>query len=65
LTSRKNSEASNLEFATKKTKYFVTATGVSPFALTTQVLGEPEWTPALLKERQKALIAELAKLWRL
>lgn len=65
LTRRKNSEASNYEFDVKKDKYFKTKTGTSPFALTTQVLSEQMWTPALLKERQDKLVGVLAKLWRL
>lgn len=65
LTRRKNSEASNYDFELKKHKYFATKSGVSPFALTTQVLGEDEWTPALLEKRQAALVSALAALWRL
>jgi len=65
LTRRKNSEASNYEFDVKKEKYFATQTGISPFVLTTQVLSESKWTPALLDERQKTLVLSLAKLWRL
>jgi Protein of unknown function DUF262/Protein of unknown function (DUF1524) len=44
LTRRMNAAAGNLEFEEKKTKYFTT-NGVCPFALTTQVLNEREWTP--------------------
>jgi hypothetical protein len=65
LTRRKNSEASNYEFAEKKEKYFKTRSGVSPFALTTQVLNTHEWTPALLQQRQGELVNALATLWRL
>lgn len=65
LTRRKNSEASNYEFATKKEKYFATKTGISPFALTTQILAEDTWTPALLDERQKILVSHLSMLWKL
>lgn len=54
LSQRKNSEAQNYDFATKKTKYF----GRKPttFALTTQVLAEKEWTRAVLERRQSALM---------
>jgi hypothetical protein len=39
LSRRKNSEANNYDFETKRTKYFQSAkTGVANFALTTQVL---------------------------
>lgn len=65
LTRRKNSEASNYEFNAKKERYFSTKTGVSPFVLTTQVLGESEWTPALLEQRQAALVSVLSRLWNL
>lgn len=65
LTQRKNSEASNFEFGVKKEKYFTTASGVSPFALTTQVLHQTEWTPELLEQRQGDCISILAHLWRL
>jgi hypothetical protein len=65
LTRRKNSQASNYEFDVKKEKYFATAGGVSPFVLTTQVLQQATWTPAVLEARQEALVDTLAKLWRL
>ncbi|HEY8312157.1 MAG TPA: DUF262 domain-containing HNH endonuclease family protein, partial [Gemmatimonadaceae bacterium] len=48
LTRAKNREAYNYSFATKKRKYFATKDGVSPFALTTQVLQEDEWTPQVV-----------------
>ncbi len=65
LSRRKNSEASNYEFDVKKEKYFKTKSGTSPFALTTQALGEATWTPSLLGQRQSQLVDALAKLWRL
>jgi hypothetical protein len=65
LTRRKNSEASNYEFDTKKEKYFSTNTGVSPFVLTTQVITEKAWTPTLLEKRQKSLLSSFSTLWRL
>lgn len=65
LSRRKNSEAQNYDFQKKKEKYFTTNTGVSPFALTTQVLQEHEWTPAVIERRQKKLIAVLKQVWRL
>jgi hypothetical protein len=64
LTRRKNSEAGNLEFDPKKASYFSTK-GVSPFALTTQVLTAPTWTPDVLAARQQELLGALARLWRL
>ena len=65
LTHRKNSQASNLDFQEKKSKYFSTKAGVSNFALTSKVLSEPVWTLATLQRRQSDLIGEIAKLWRL
>jgi hypothetical protein len=65
MSRKKNSEAQNYDFATKKEKYFKSDKGVSPFVLTTQVLGENEWTPALLEMRQKSLLAKLVEIWSL
>lgn len=64
LSRRKNSSAQNYEFEKKKTAYF-TKDGVSPFAITTQVIGENQWTPAVIKRRQKNLIDTISILWRL
>ena len=64
LSRRKNGSASNLDFGPKKTRYFARG-GVSPFALTTQVVNEEEWTPAVLMRRQDALVAKLKEEWRL
>ena len=64
LSRRKNSRASNWDFDRKKNEYFF-RDGVSMFALTTQVIGEPEWTPAILERRQKALLEALVDEWRL
>ncbi|MBD2538318.1 DUF262 domain-containing protein [Coleofasciculus sp. FACHB-SPT36] len=65
LSCYKNSEAQNYDFDVKKQKYFTTKKGVSPFALTTQVLMEQEWTPEVIEARQKKLIGVLQKVWRL
>lgn len=65
LSRRKNSEAQNYDFKKKKDKYFTTKTGVSPFALTTQVLQENEWTSAVIERRQQNLIGVLKQVWRL
>jgi hypothetical protein len=65
LTRRKNAQAGNLDFADKKVKYFSTRAGVSNFALTSQVLGEPVWTLDTLKHRQAELTGALETLWRL
>lgn len=65
LTHRKNSQASNADFAVKKERYFRGKGGGSPFVLTSQVLAEPVWTPDTLNRRQQALIARVAEAWRL
>jgi hypothetical protein len=65
LTRRKNSQAGNLEFLEKKSKYFSTRAGVSNFALTSKVLSETMWTPEILQRRQAELIGAVEVLWRL
>ncbi len=64
LSRRKNMRASNFDFERKKTEYFQ-RDGTSTFALTTNVIGEPEWTPQVLERRQEELIAALKREWRL
>lgn len=64
LSRRKNSQASNYEFEQKKGAYFQTG-GVAPFALTTEVVNESEWTPAILGQRQEKLLQTLRAYWRL
>ena len=64
LSRRKNAQAQNFDFERKKKEYFQRK-GISPFALTTQVLNEKQWTPAALTRRQETLVAALAKEWRL
>ena len=64
LSSRKNARASNYEFDRKKKEYFQKG-GVQTFALTTQVVDQAEWTPALLEDRQKQLLRKLEEEWRL
>lgn len=65
LSRKKNSAAQNYDFDTKKKKYFAGPGGVSPFAITTQVIHEKEWTPQVLENRQKSLVAKLRELWQL
>jgi hypothetical protein len=65
LSRKKNSEAQNFDFETKKDKYFKSDKGVSPFVLTTQVLGQPDWTPTVLQSRQEHLLEKLKSLWSL
>jgi len=65
LARRKNSSAQNYDFATKKDKYFTGKSKVSSYALTTEVLHTDSWTPAVVKARQKTLLARLFELWDL
>ncbi len=64
LSSRKNTRASNYEFNRKKTEYFQKG-GVQTFALTSQVVSQDEWTPAVLEARQNQLLNKLEEEWRL
>lgn len=65
LPRRKNSEASNWDFDEKKKKYFTSKKGVSTYALTSQVLKEQLWTPAVVERRHAELLTVLKKLWSL
>lgn len=65
LNRRKNSQASNLAFATKKSSYFKPDAGIAPFAVTVQVLDHEEWTPEVLQQRQRENVALLMAEWKL
>ena len=65
LNRRSNSRAQNYDFAVKKDKYFTSDQGVAVFALTTQVLKEPVWTPEVIADRQRYLVGTLAREWDL
>jgi hypothetical protein len=65
LSRQTNHEANNYDFAKKKSVYFSNRQGASPFALTSQVLRESAWTPAVLQKRQHELMSKLANYWRL
>ena len=64
LNFKKNSSASNKAFDAKVKTYF-TKGGVSPFALTTQAIGEKEWTPEVVQKRQEAVLGKLKEVWKL
>ncbi|HYU71174.1 MAG TPA: hypothetical protein VEL31_00720, partial [Ktedonobacteraceae bacterium] len=49
----------------KKGVYFSNRQGASPFALTSQVIQEPEWTPGVVQKRQHELVSKLAGYWNL
>ena len=65
LSRQKNSEAYNYDFSLKKSKYFISKNQTSPYVLTTQVLSQQEWTPAVLESRQKMLLEVFKKNWEL
>ena len=64
LSRKKNSEAQNYDFNKKKEKYF-SRESVAAFALTSQVLHESTWTPAVVDQRQSDSLQSLKKIWRL
>lgn len=64
LSRRKHTSASNWDFERKKREYFQRES-VVPFALTTRVINEAEWTPSVLQRRQSDLVSRLKAEWRL
>ncbi len=65
LSRKKNSEASNYDFDKKKQRYFRSSRGTTTFAITSQVLAEREWTPAVVARRQRECLAALKQVWSL
>jgi len=65
LTRRHNSEAQNYDFDKKKNTYFKGKNGTTSYPLTTQVIDVASWTPAVVEQRQKDLIAVFKKNWDL
>ena len=65
LDRKKNSSASNYDFAKKKNVYFKGKGTASPFVLTQEVRSEEKWTPAMLAERQRRLVDVLRSHWGL
>lgn len=64
LSRQKNTQAQNFDFERKKQEYFQKK-GVATFALTSQVLNQPQWTPSVLESRQSDLTGRLKAEWRL
>lgn len=64
LSRKKNSAASNRDFAWKKAAYF-TKGGTTAFALTTQVLQHADWTVEVMQQRQDEMLDKLETHWRL
>jgi hypothetical protein len=65
LSRQKNRDANNYDFARKKEIYFSNRLGVSPFAVTSQVINTREWTPEIVQRRQHELVSKLANYWNL
>ena len=65
LTQRRNSQAQNYDFDRKKTAYFRGTSGVSSYALTTQVLNTSEWSLETVRQRQTDLLGILERNWGL
>ena len=65
LNCKRNSQAQNYDFGRKKEAYFKGDKGVSSYALTTQVLNTPAWTPAYLEQRQSDLLKIMSENWKL
>lgn len=63
LSRRKNTQAQNFDFQSKKKTYFDEQ--AAPFALTVSVRREREWTPQVIQQRQKYLIGILSTAWEL
>jgi len=64
LSRAKNSSAKNYELDKKKNSYFKVK-GVSPFAITTQVLSKDIWDEEVILNRQKEYIEKLSAEWDL
>ncbi|MDT0507454.1 DUF262 domain-containing HNH endonuclease family protein [Novosphingobium sp. MMS21-SN21R] len=65
LNKKKNSAAQNYDFEHKCDIYFKGVKNVSSYALTSQVISETEWTPAVIEARQEALLDALIENWGL
>ncbi len=64
LSRRINNQSANFSFDKKKYEYF-SDDGVTPFAITTSIIRETEWTPAIVERRQRTLFDAACKIWRL
>ncbi len=63
LNRRQNSAAKNWDFSKKKKEYFQNNTGGSPFQITSRVLKETEWTPAVFRRHQADMVQKLKEIW--
>ena len=65
LNQRTNSAANRKPFEQKKTSDFQSKGGGTNFQITTQVLSESAWTPAVVKARHDKLLGRLFTEWDL
>lgn len=70
LSKRKNSQAQNYDFLTKKATYFSGRTegvgSVTTFPTATNVLSvDGRWTPSIVEQRQSDYCQKLAEVWQL
>jgi len=65
LSRRRNTAASNRPFREKIDTYLLDKEGRTPFLLTQSIKDGSEWTPEVLKQRQRKLIGRLSAVWRL
>ncbi|MEO1504209.1 MAG: DUF262 domain-containing HNH endonuclease family protein [Pseudomonadota bacterium] len=62
LPKRTNNKAGNYDFETKKSRYLAKG-GVTPFALTSQILLEPVWSEDAITRRQTKLFDLACETW--
>jgi hypothetical protein len=65
LNKKKNASAQNYAFNRKCNIYFSGTQHVSSYALTSQVIAEKEWTPKVVRNRQRKLLEALIANWHL
>lgn len=63
LNKKKNSSAQNYDFEHKSDVYFAGTKHVSSYALTSQVMKQKKWTPAIVEARQVKLLEVLYENW--
>ncbi len=62
LSRKKNAAAGNYSYEKKKTAYFQSGSA-TVFPITTRVLSQPEWTPAIVESNQSYYLNILKKIW--
>lgn len=64
LSRAKNSSAKNYDLEKKKNSYFMVK-GVSPFAITTQIISRDVWNESVILNRQREYVEKLTGEWAL